>query len=100
MRNRCYNSTQIPVSNECDLMDIDADVMVDASGLRCPEPLMVVRNKMMDMESGQIIQVLATDPSTSWDFPKFCTFLRHELVHKEEHDEGQGTQYLYWIRKG
>ena len=80
-------------------MDIEADVVVDASGLICPEPLMVVRNKLMDMESGQIIQVLATDPSTSWDFPNFCRFLRHELVHKEEREEGNGIQYMYWIRK-
>ena len=28
--------------------------MVDARGLRCPEPLMVVRNRLMDMASGEI----------------------------------------------
>ena len=55
-------------------MDLNVDVKIDAKGLRCPEPLMVVRNKMMDMESGEIIMVIATDPSTSWDFPNFCKF--------------------------
>ena len=53
-------------------MDIEEDVFVDAKGLRCPEPLMLVRNKMMDMSSGQVIKVEATDPSTSWDFRNFC----------------------------
>ncbi|MFT6015164.1 MAG: tRNA 2-thiouridine synthesizing protein A, partial [Candidatus Azotimanducaceae bacterium] len=53
-------------------MAFEADIEVDARGLRCPEPLMVVRNKLMDMTSGQIIKVVATDPSTSWDFPNFC----------------------------
>lgn len=77
-------------------MNDEADIVVDATGLRCPEPLMVVRNKMMDLNSGQVIKVIATDPSTSWDFPKFCQFLNHELIRKEE-SEGQ---YLYWIRKG
>jgi len=57
---------------------------------------MVVRNKMMDMQSGQVIKVTATDPSTSWDFPNFCKFLNHELVHKEEGED----IYVYWIRKG
>ena len=80
-------------------MHIDVDVFVDASGLRCPEPLMVVRNRLMDMESGQVIQVVATDPSTSWDFPNFCKFLRHDLLHSEQHDNGTGLQYTYWIRK-
>ncbi len=77
-------------------MDNIADVTVDTKGLRCPEPLMVVRNRMMDMTSGQVIKVVATDPSTSWDFPKFCQFLNHELLHKEE----DGEEYRFWIRKG
>jgi tRNA 2-thiouridine synthesizing protein A len=80
-------------------MEIETDVFVDASGLRCPEPLMVVRNRLMDMESGQIIQVLATDPSTSWDFPNFCKFLHHELLKSEENEGDSGKQYAYWIRK-
>ena len=77
-------------------MDLNADVKVDATGLRCPEPLMVVRNRMMDMKAGEVIMVKATDPSTSWDFPNFCKFLHHELIHKETVEK----QYYYWIRKG
>lgn len=65
---------------------------------------MVVRNKMMDMQSGQVIKVTATDPSTSWDFPNFCKFLNHELVHQEIPEDSQektGDEiYVYWIRKG
>jgi len=48
------------------------------------------------MSSGQIIKVTATDPSTSWDFPNFCKFLSHEMVHQEN----EGDIYLYWIKKG
>ena len=73
-----------------------ADVVVDATGLRCPEPLMVVRNKMMDMQSGQVVKVIATDPSTSWDFANFCRFLHHELIREET----KADLYTYWIRKG
>ena len=71
------------------------DVDVDARGLRCPEPLMLVRNKMMDLQSGQVIKVVATDPSTSWDFPNFCKFLNHKMLHQET----QGQELIYWIRK-
>lgn len=84
-------------------MQIDVDVEIDAKGLRCPEPLMVVRNKLMDMTSGQVIKVIATDPSTSWDFPNFCRFLHHELVHQEvdQADEAaEPSEYRYWIKKG
>lgn len=81
-------------------MDIDPETIevaieVDASGLRCPEPLMLVRNKMMDMQSGEVIKVVATDPSTSWDFPNFCKFLKHEMVLSKT----DRTPFLYWIRK-
>lgn len=77
-------------------MTVDEDYILDATGLRCPEPLMVTRNKLMDMKSGEVIKVIATDPSTSWDFPNFCKFLDHELLRHEESKD----QYLYWIRKG
>ena len=77
-------------------MDISIDNELDAIGLRCPEPLMLVRNQMMDMRSGQILKIVATDPSTSWDFPKFCKFLNHELIDQKV-DDGI---YSYWIRKG
>jgi len=86
---------QIPVAMTVKA-DINADVEVDARGLRCPEPLMVVRNRMMDMDSGQVILVVATDPSTSWDFPNFCKFLNHELVAEDSRDD----EYRFWIRKG
>ena len=42
-----------------------------------------------------LLKVIATDPSTRRDIPKFCVFLDHELVQQQE---DAGT-YLYWIRK-
>ena len=72
------------------------DYVVDASGLRCPEPLMLVRNKIMDMQSGQLLKLIATDPSTSWDIPNYCRYLHHELVKQE----ATGKHYYYLIRKG
>jgi len=75
---------------------INEDVVVDATGLRCPEPLMILRNKIMDMEPGQVVKVVATDPTTSWDFPNYCRFLHHELLHQEIEDD----TFVYWIKKG
>ncbi|MDZ7686173.1 MAG: sulfurtransferase TusA family protein [Gammaproteobacteria bacterium] len=57
---------------------------------------MVLRNRIMDMEPGQIVKVVATDPSTSWDFANFCKFLNHEMVEQAAEDD----VYTYWIRKG
>ncbi len=76
-------------------MTLEADATLDASGLNCPEPVMMLHNKVRDIAPGALLKVIATDPSTQRDIPKFCVFLGHELVEK---GEGEG-RYLYWIRK-
>lgn len=71
---------------------------LDARGLRCPEPVMMLHQKVRDMAVGDLLEVLATDPSTTRDIPKFCRFLGHELVNQDElKDAGE---YRYVIRKG
>ena len=72
-----------------------ADHRLDATGLFCPEPVMLLHNKIRDIAVGELLEVLATDPSTQRDIPRFCGFLGHELV---EHSEEQGT-YRYLLRK-
>ena len=75
--------------------ELSADALLDASGLNCPEPVMMLHNKVRDLPAGEGLKVIATDPSTQRDIPKFCVFLGHELVDQQADD---GT-YLYWIRK-
>lgn len=71
------------------------DVEVDAKGLFCPEPVMMLHREFRQMTAGQVLQLLATDPSTTRDVPKFCLFLGHELVHQEETD----GIYRFLLRK-
>jgi tRNA 2-thiouridine synthesizing protein A len=59
------------------------DEELDAQGLLCPEPLMLLRNRVRAMTVGQTIRILATDPSTERDFRNFCRFLGHELMCAE-----------------
>ncbi|MCH4813113.1 sulfurtransferase TusA [Vreelandella neptunia] len=71
------------------------DAVLDTSGLYCPEPIMLMHNKVRDMTSGQILKVVATDPATTRDVPKFCQFLGHELL---EQDTSSTNTYHYFIR--
>lgn len=75
-------------------IDIGFDAELDASGLNCPEPVMLLHNKVRDLPSGALLKVIATDPSTRRDIPRFCMFLGHELVEQAQ----QEGAYLYWIR--
>lgn len=77
-------------------LDHNADESLDARGLVCPEPLMLVRNRVRAMSSGQVLYVQATDPSTGRDFANFCRFMGHTLLAETCEDEVRH----YWIRKG
>ncbi|PLW68808.1 sulfurtransferase TusA [Pseudohalioglobus lutimaris] len=76
-------------------MSIEVDHILDAKGLFCPEPVMLLHNVVRDMATGEVVQVLATDPSTQRDIPKFCQFLGHELLQQDAAD----GNYRYWLRK-
>jgi len=78
------------------MTEIHPDHILDAQGLYCPEPVMMLHNRVRDMSAGEILHLLATDPSTQRDIPKFCTFLGHELISQYETKELFG----YFIRKG
>lgn len=76
--------------------EIQSDDSLDARGLVCPEPLMLVRNRVREMQSGRVLHIQATDPSTGRDFTNFCRFMGHELLHEERLDD----VFHFWIRKG
>ena len=76
-------------------MSSSVDTQLDARGLYCPEPVMLLHNAVRDMAVGELLEVLATDPSTQRDIPRFCRFLGHELVAEEE----DGDLFRYLIRK-
>ena len=74
---------------------LTADHHLDARGLLCPEPVMLLHNKVRDMAPGEVLEVTATDPSTERDIPRFCQFLGHTLLAQET----TGGLHRYVIRK-
>ena len=73
-----------------------ADDRLDTSGLRCPEPLMLLRNRMRTLEVGARLYVRATDPASVRDFEQFCSFLGHRIAERSEEDE----RFDFLIEKG
>ncbi len=72
-----------------------ADHFLDAIGLRCPEPVMMVRLNIRRIASGETLLIKCDDPSTTRDIPSFCRFMEHELVAKQVAEK----PYLYVIKK-
>lgn len=68
-------------------------IKLDTKGLTCPEPVMMLHNAVRDAGPNAQIEVVATDPSTERDIPKFCNFLGHSL-DKQWRD---GDLYYYLL---
>ena len=68
---------------------------IDAIGLKCPEPVMLLHAAMRRLRSGQELTLRATDPSTERDVPNFCEFLGHALLVARR----EGDEFHYRIRK-
>ena len=68
---------------------------IDATGLYCPEPVMLLHNKIRELRPGEALSLRATDPSTTRDIPKFCLYLGHELLESGK----RGGEYFYIIKK-
>ncbi|SEL35274.1 tRNA 2-thiouridine synthesizing protein A [Colwellia chukchiensis] len=74
----------------------DTDHQLDAIGLRCPEPVMMLRQKIRQMAAGESLLVNADDPSTTRDIPSFCRFMDHQLIAQQT----QSLPFQYVIKKG
>lgn len=76
-------------------MTTEVNKTLDTTGLLCPEPLMLLHKTVREVSSGDVIKVIATDPSTTRDIPKFCSFLGHQLLSQEQ----EGDTYYYLLKK-
>lgn len=92
------NST--PLLTESELKNLEAEMhqVLDARGLLCPEPVMMLHNLMKKLEGGNLIKVLATDPSTQRDIPSFCQHLQHQLLYRSDSDSAD-EEIVFWLRK-
>lgn len=71
------------------------DKEVDARGLNCPLPILKAKKALAEMQSGQLLQVLATDPGSRRDFQAFARQTGNELVQQTE----QGADFIHLLRR-
>ena len=74
----------------------NVDVELDVTGLSCPMPLLKAKLALNNMESQQILKVVATDPGSEKDFQLFVDQSDHKILDFQKDDHA----YFYWIRKG
>jgi len=71
------------------------DEELDASGLNCPLPILRAKKALGGMESGKVLQIIATDPGSVKDFDAFAKQTGNELLSSKE----EGGKYYFLIKK-
>lgn len=74
-------------------MDHDKDL--DARGLNCPLPILRARKALNEMQSGQVLRIVATDPGSVKDFEAFAKQTGNPLVSQSANDK----EYTFFLRK-
>jgi TusA-related sulfurtransferase len=70
------------------------DRTLDASGLRCPMPLLKTKLELNGMAPGEMLLVIASDSGSARDIPAYLSLTRHELVSSSE----EGDRYTFMIK--
>jgi TusA-related sulfurtransferase len=59
------------------------EVTIDASGLRCPKPIIMLAKHISDIAIGDSLRLIADDAAAVYDVPAWCRMTKHELVSSE-----------------
>lgn len=79
-----------------ELMDLKADLTLDAKGLSCPMPLLKTKQFIGKIKLGEVLEVLGTDPGSKNDLPGWCERSGHEFLGAED----GGGFFKFYIRRG
>ena len=60
------------------------DKELDARGLNCPLPILRAKKALNEMQSGQVLKIVATDPGAVKDFQAFSKQTGNDLLSHSE----------------
>jgi len=68
---------------------------VDTSGRCCPMPIVDTNKAIKSLQSGEVLEIIATDPGTRSDIPSWCERTGNELISFRE----ENNTFKYYVRK-
>jgi TusA-related sulfurtransferase len=74
---------------------MDNDKEIDTSGLKCPLPILKAKKALADMDSGQVLKVVATDPGSVRDFQAFARQTGNDLIDQSRTENG----FIHYLRR-
>ncbi|NOQ95482.1 MAG: response regulator SirA [Desulfobacterales bacterium] len=76
--------------------DIKVDKVMDLKGMPCPMPIVKISKGIKDVEVGQVIEAITTDPGALADFPAWAKTSGNEILQT---DQQEGLIKFYIKRK-
>ena len=74
---------------------MEKNATLDCTGLSCPMPIVKLAQKMKELQSGQVLELLADDVGARQDVPAWCKRTGNELLGMEEN----GDVLAFYIKK-
>jgi tRNA 2-thiouridine synthesizing protein A len=71
------------------------DKELDARGLNCPLPILRAKKSLNDMQSGQVLKIVATDPGSVKDFQAFAKQTGNELLSQAD----EGKEFVFFLKR-
>jgi tRNA 2-thiouridine synthesizing protein A len=68
---------------------------LDTRGLNCPLPILKAKKALTDMQSGEMLKVIATDAGSVRDFQAFAKQTGNELVEQQT----LGADFIHILRR-
>jgi tRNA 2-thiouridine synthesizing protein A len=68
---------------------------LDTRGLNCPLPILKAKKALADMQSGEILKVVATDAGSVRDFQAFAKQTGNELIEQQT----AGADFIHVLRR-
>ena len=74
---------------------MDAQKVLDTRGLNCPLPILKTKKALADMQSGEVLKVVATDPGSVRDFQAFARQTGNQLLEQTS----VGDEFIHYLRR-
>ena len=75
--------------------DIKVDKVMDLKGMPCPMPIVKISKGIKDVEVGQVIEAITTDPGALADFPAWAKTSGNEILQTDQ----QGDLIKFYIKR-
>lgn len=78
---------------ENEIMDVHKEL--DARGLNCPLPILKAKKALAELQSGEVLRIMATDPGSVRDFQAFCKQTGNVLLSHAQN----GFEFVFLMQR-